>query len=298
MKKITIYLSGGLGNQMFQYAFGRAIAIKNSCELAIDNWSGFVGDSQYKRVYQLGNFPLKARTCNFIEKLPIWILKFEKYLFISLEEKKFVKRIYGEFRRDNNKRYEECFSAVSKRKNVWFLGYFQSPRYFESIDKAILEELKPPVSTKKNFLEMAKIIKSNESVALGIRLYEESKNPGFHAKDGKLKTIKELNLVIKKIIKLVPNPRFFVFSTSKSSILEKLNLPKNTIFLTYENGFSDAIDTIWLLSKCKHHIFTNSTFYWWGAWLSRSNFNPLDQLIFAPDNFKNNDTLPDNWNKF
>lgn len=89
MKKISIYLSGGLGNQMFQYAFGRALSLKLSCNLVIDDWSGFIRDYQYKRNYELDYFDIYPRKSNFIQKLPIWMLKFEQYF-----SKNKVQKIY------------------------------------------------------------------------------------------------------------------------------------------------------------------------------------------------------------
>ena len=58
------------------------------------------------------------------------------------------------------------------------------------------------------------------------------------------------------------------------------------------------MDKIWLLSQCKHHIFNNSTFYWWGAWLSSINHKHSDQDIFASDNFLNDNIVLNKWKKF
>jgi hypothetical protein len=70
------------------------------------------------------------------------------------------------------------------------------------------------------------------------------------------------------------------------------------VFVTPDEGFEDAVDTLWLLSKCKHHVFTNSTFYWWGAFLSSNNFEIDQQHIYAADNFLNQNIYFDNWHKF
>ncbi|OBU76944.1 hypothetical protein A9P98_12010 [Cylindrospermopsis raciborskii CS-505] len=58
MKKTVVLLKGGLGNQMFQYAFARSISLKNSSKLVIDNWSGFTFDYKYHRQYELGTFSI------------------------------------------------------------------------------------------------------------------------------------------------------------------------------------------------------------------------------------------------
>tara|TARA_B100000242_G_scaffold285275_1_gene249545 strand:+ start:1788 stop:2684 length:897 start_codon:yes stop_codon:yes gene_type:complete len=298
MKKITIYLSGGLGNQMFQYAFGRALALRHSRELVIDDWSGFIRDFQYKRKYELKHFDIKARSCNLIEKLSILIYKIECFLFKNLKYKLFVRRIYGEFRNDLNLKYDESLLQKLKGKNIWYLGYFQSPKYFDFINKELLEEFTISKPKQIKFLNMAKTIVKTESVAIGVRLYEESEHPNSHCKDGKIKTVDDINQTIDKIKSKLKNPKFFVFCTFRSPILEKLNLPKDSIFLTHEDGFEGTFESLWLLSKCKHHIFTNSSYYWWGAWLSQLNYKSREQFIFGANNFYNKDTLLKNWHAF
>jgi hypothetical protein len=81
-------------------------------------------------------------------------------------------------------------------------------------------------------------------------------------------------------------------------LLKKLNLPKKTIFVTPEDGYTGSIENLWLLSQCKHHIFNNSSFYWWGAWLSSKFYKNNNQTIYAADNFINKDGLPKSWYKF
>jgi hypothetical protein len=68
--------------------------------------------------------------------------------------------------------------------------------------------------------------------------------------------------------------------------------------MTPEQGFCDPVDTLWLLSRFKHHVFNNSSFYWWGAWLSRANHLTYTQMIRCSDNFINPDSFPPSWKKF
>jgi len=77
-----------------------------------------------------------------------------------------------------------------------------------------------------------------------------------------------------------------------------ITLPENSNYLTHDDGFVGTNERLWLLTQCKHHIFTNSSYYWWGAWLSEANFLNEKQLILAADNFINIDGIPDKWKKF
>ena len=106
--------------------------------------------------------------------------------------------------------------------------------------------------------------------------------------------------VISKLLSSSPNAVFFVFCTHRFPILEQLNLPESTVFVTHDDGYEGSISRLWLLTQCKHHIFTNSSYYWWGAWLSKAvnKTTNTPQLIFAADNFINTDGLDSSWNKF
>ena len=147
---------------------------------------------------------------------------------------------------------------------------------------------------------MGQILRDTESVALGIRLYEESLDPTVHAKDGVMKRVDEVDAAIARLLTLQPNAKLFVFCTHRSPILAELKLPDSTVFLTRDDGYEGTIETLWLLAQCKHHIFTNSSYYWWGAWLSQHLYSLTDQSqhIFAADNFINQDGLCAEWEIF
>jgi hypothetical protein len=108
-----------------------------------------------------------------------------------------------------------------------------------------------------------------------------------------MKTMADVNAAISRLLALQPNAQFFVFCSHHSPILSELNLPDSTTFVTPDEGYEGTIECLWLLAQCKHHIFTNSSYYWWGAWLSQGVYsaNFQSQYIFAADNFINHDGL-------
>jgi hypothetical protein len=180
------------------------------------------------------------------------------------------------------------------------IGYWQCYLYFQDYSWLISKELKPPIPTLLKYQEIGKQMNDCESVAIGIRMYEESKNPAAHTSLGYLKSAIEINSAIRRLISLRSNLKFFIFCSKRTSFLNQLELPKNSIFLTRDDGIDGTMETLWLLSMAKHHIFTCSSFYWWGAWLSKHNdrFLGQTQIIFAGDNFLNADGLLPDWNKF
>ena len=302
MPKLIVQLSGGLGNQMFQYASGRSIALNNNFELVIDNWSGFYRDKQYKRKYELNNFPIKGRLAKFYEILPFLYIRFNSKL--KKKYKLVNNLLFGKFIEEklNSKEHSMNFSneiyKMKLKQNTWVKGYWQSPLYFKNIENLIHSELNLPYPALKNFQKLGQEMSNSESLALGIRLYEESKNPDTHSLNKKNKSIFKIDEVLQKVINSHPNIHVYVFCTHNSKVLKNLNLPKNVTFITHDHGFKGSSENMWLLSRCKHHIFNNSSFYWWGAWLSSANYKSKKQIIYAADNFINHDGFLKNWIKF
>jgi len=75
-------------------------------------------------------------------------------------------------------------------------------------------------------------------------------------------------------------------------------LPSNTVFVTHDDGYRGTLERMWLLTRCQHHVFTNSSYYWWGAWLSAAIRLGDEQRIVAADNFINRDGLSPAWECF
>jgi hypothetical protein len=187
---------------------------------------------------------------------------------------------------------------VSLYRTTWIRGYWQSPRYFVEHAAQIRAELMPPPAVQPNFVAISELIKKTDSVALGVRLYEESKDPTSYARDGRLKSVDQIREAIARLRTSRPYARFFVFCTHRSAILQELRLPEDTVFLTRDDGYTDTIETLWLMSQCRHHLFTNSSFFWWGAWLSGAVHATQQQTILAADNFYHSDGLCSEWEKF
>ena len=101
-----------------------------------------------------------------------------------------------------------------------------------------------------------------------------------------------------RMLNSVPNPLILVFTTKEFDFLDSLNLPLETIFINADRDFHNAVDILWLLSKCRHHIFNNSTFYWWGATLSQTRYKSAEQEIYCSNNFLNPEIAYSNWKTF
>ena len=296
-KKIIVFLRGGIGNQLFMYATARALSLKNDAELVVDDWSGFIIDKVYKRSFELKNFKIQARLVSKFEILFFLFYRLNNRIFKSLT--KLSKIFFGIqiLTETDLAKYLPELKDITLKNCNWLNGLWQSPKYFENYKEILYKELIPPEPISQKFLKIGRKMISEESVAVGIRLYEE-RPKNYSGPDDKIKRSLEINNVLNKIKNEIPNANFYIFSIKNSKFLNELKLPKNTMKITAENGFDDTVNTLWLLSQCKHHVMTNSSFYWWGAWLSNCKHYKSKQLIYVYKNFFNKNAIPKNWITF
>jgi hypothetical protein len=295
MKKIYLYLCGGLGNQLFQYAAARNLAIKNNAQLIVDTKCGFITDFRDFWKFSLNNTNLN----NVIQKkniLVFWLyrilkklfklnLVFNNFLFGTLINEMFV-----------NFFHKEILDFKVKNK-LYLFGYFQSEKYFIENKKIIVSELCPSAPNKKIFLDMKKKILSSNSVAIGLRFYE-TYSPDILSKLGGVTPIDFYKKAIDVIYKNLENPTFFIFSTKNVNVEKFLSnfeeIKKyNYHIITGDNGFEDAKDNLWLMSHCTNHIISNSTLYWWAAYFSTARYSK--QIIISAENYANKDTCLASW---
>ena len=295
--KITAYLNGGIGNQMFQYAAARSLSHRNGAKLILDQWSGFIRDHKYKRSFELSSLPIQARLTNPSERIPIWLKRIHNRMI--LDDKIFHEsRLYGDFLNEIEQKYVSDFEMFKIKRNTWLVGYWQSPLYFQNHKEILHKELMPPSPRDKRLLALGLELEKSNSLALGIRLYEESSNPEVHAHKQKSKSIHEINKVLEEFYNYNPEAKTFIFCTHRSPLLKELVIPSEYQFVTGEDVLGGALETLWLLTRCRHHIFTNSSYYWWGAWLSNAIRGSEGQYINAADNFINQDAYCESWKKF
>jgi hypothetical protein len=173
---------------------------------------------------------------------------------------------------------------------IFILGYFQSVKYFDKYKKIIIKciNIKPKKSLEYQFYE--KLILKKNSVAICVRLYEEIKKK-YKYRIGRVDNENFYNISIQQICKKIKNPYFFIFCSHNSIFLKKLKFKnnKNTLSLAGDKKIQDAQTTVKLISLCKHHIVSNSSFYFWGSYLSKNK-----GIKLYSKNFVNKDILKNN----
>lgn len=271
---IVVKIQGGLGNQMFQYAFARAIqeTYRNQ-KLILD-----ISDYKYDKLrsYSLGHFVLNDNVEISDSGKYNWIYDQRVNPFIKIATKLFpnfqfnIMKEFGIYIWD----YAEFKpTQVGNRKNIYIHGYWQSKKYFENIADIISREF----SVKEEVLdlnrEILSFIQSTNSVCVHIRRGD------FLLNTNKLAVCSNeyyLNGFC-KIEEIVEKPKYYIFSDDIEFVENKFDFGnREVIFVKNRNKDYEELR---LMSNCKHFIIANSTFSWWAAIISKFT----DKVVIAPE---------------
>lgn len=293
MRELIVCLKGGLGNQMFQYAAGRAFAIQKGMQLVLDVRTGFVRDKTYRRRFMLSELPVTVRYANRLQQLPFWYERARNRV-LSISPKLVQERPWGIYLCETETKYHTAVAQIGCATTIFMEGFWQSEKYFADYRELLRKELTPSVPSDDLYLSTARKIEECNSVSVGVRLFEEVPGASKHGVGG-LVPYSFYGKAADRIAEEVNDPTFFVFCTKKNGVSGKLHLPGKVYYVTHDDGYIDTMKLLWLISRCRHHILSNSSFYWWGAWLSEQNFTSINKVIIASDKFVNSDCIPSRW---
>ncbi len=276
MGMIITRLFGGLGNQLFAYAAARRLALANNAELVIDQMSGFSYDTQYQRHYQLDHFNIPCRKATAAERLEPFA-RVRRYL-----KRRWNARLLFEQRRylvQQGIDFDVRLLTLRPKGMLYLEGYWQSEGYFKDIEPQIREDLRiiPPKDDTNQ--QMAARIQSQVAVAVHVRFFDEPElsSPSQSAANNAADDYYQR--AIAEMEERVPGAHYFLFSDCPDAARARVPLPDERITLVHHNrGDAMAYADLWLMTQCQHFIIANSTFSWWGAWLST---NP-NKVVIAP----------------
>lgn len=280
-KMIIIKLTGGLGNQMFQYALGRSLSIRHKTKFKLDI-SNYKNDKL--RSYSLSCFDIKTKIATRNE--------LDKFIPYSSIQKILEKIKPSTFKRHIIYTNTDYNSNILKVKNALLYGYWQSPKYFERHGEIIKKDFTLKDEYDDHDHALLEKINQSESISLHVRRGDYVNNPKMHEYYYQCDQ-DYYNKAIKLIKNKHKNTALFVFSDDIDWAKSNLNLNENTTFI---EGKKDYLDMFYM-SKCKHNIIANSSFSWWGAWL---NINPEKQIIAPKKWYKKTeqttkDLIPNTW---
>jgi hypothetical protein len=258
---IIVQLLGGLGNQMFQYAAGRALAHRLDLPLKLDI-SSYENDAL--RSYKLHHLSIKETFANSNEivsyEAPRLGIKKLLYRVRSHILPWYLKEVIHEKKRG----FDEDFFKI--KQSCLLNGYWQSEKYFSEIEEIIRSEFKVKRKPEAENAKMLSKIKEHTSVSIHIRRGDYVTNPVTNKVHGFL-GLEYYNRAISHFEKRLTDPVFLVFSDDIEWARENIQSNDSLIFVDHNNEDNDYED-LRLMRNCKFHIIANSSFSWWGAWLS------------------------------
>lgn len=283
MTMIISKIQGGLGNQLFQYALGRRLALDRSVPLKLDlswYWANRV------RSYGLWHFNICAEMA-FPDEIA---LTAGKRSDLCERQKPYYHRSWV---RQQHRQFDA--NILNVKSPVYLHGYWQSEKYFQTIEPMLHQELTLKTSPDTYNQALAHTIAQVNAVSLHVRRGDYVSNPQA-AKVHGLCSLAYYQRAIATMADRVKAPHFFVFSDDLAWVQENL---KTTYPVTYvgQNGVDKDYADLRLMTLCQHHIIANSTFSWWGAWLG---VNP-NKIVVAPQqwltvlNHDPSDVIPATW---
>lgn len=302
---LTVHLMGGLGNQLFQYAFGRRLALVNNARLYLDA-SGYghaveADPVRGIRRCDIGHFNIAA---NIIvgrtnqggmqtAAKRLWDKAFRRFVaLIELSKPYYARREIVE-PAGNRFRFDRRVHDRRIRGPISVRGFWQSERYFLEIESVLHRELTLRQQLAPTKARLAEAIETSMSVGIHVRHGDNAtavaSNLGLLPRDYYAEALSAIRREVRDLL-------FFVFSDDLAWARLFLGDIGPAYFVEH-NGQGKDPEDLHLLSLCKHHVLANSTFGWWGAWLGRKD----GQIVYAPRRYYQNvdqanpDLYPADW---
>lgn len=290
-KVIIIKLQGGLGNQMFQYAFFEA--------LKQQGYDVFLDTSYYTKYKSHNGYELEKVFSIKTRQIPVKIksiANIDRNLYNRLQRRFFPKNSHYIERIYNYDFNIEKIYHRMKKGNLYLDGYWDNEMYFKNIEnkiKAIYKFKKPLDKRNQKIIDL---IKKTESVSLHIRRGDKV-NHYLHINLSINYYIKGIDFIINNI----KNPVFFIFSDDIDWVKVQFNtLNHNFIYVDWNKNTFSYID-MYLMSNCKHNIVAASSFSWWSAYLNSNRkkivLAPLHVFKKGKQHLENKNFYPESWIK-
>jgi len=293
MKFVSI--AGGLGNQMFAYAF--CLSLRARREKAVLYISRGKNSNNYghqgyelEKLFNIKQFEeTKSKIQNFYLRIYTNLIR----VFPSTWKTRLFSYVGVHVVRvpENFIFYPEVFDF--DHKHQLFMGTWQSDKFFKGAEDEIRRSFVFKSSLRSALtVDMSDRMRSEQSVSIHVRrgdYLSDEFSVGFAG----VCTEEYYANAIDYISKQIENPYFYIFTDDYSWVSEHFKL-ENATYVNFNKGTNSWQD-MYLMSQCKHNIIANSSFSWWGAWLNANS----DKIVIAPKQwwrlFETDDVVPETW---
>jgi len=276
---LIIKVQWWLWNQMFQYAFAKALSLKKNVDFALNVFDY----KTYFRPLELEVFMIEKNYAT-LQEIPFYerLNSKNRYIsFVFFKIKEFCKR------RNKYHFFEKTvgFDIDLLSINSWYIEwYFQTEKYFIEYQNEIRKSFQFKYHPSKQNQHIIDIMTKHNSVSIHIRRWDYllGNNLSYHWICG-LDYYKD---AISFIRSHVESPIFFFFSDDMDWVKETFKNIENSYYVD-RNTWKSSYEDMRLMSLCKHNIVANSSFSWWWAWL---NINK-DKIVIAPKKWFNQENM-------
>lgn len=271
---VIVRMWEGLGNQMFQYAYARALHEKG-IEVGLDSGKSYADAFVRRRNHAMRKVGIQ----NFRISLPfVDMRQYGKYEY--LKQDTVLRRMVHWLGSHSLWKYRVCAEreldhfqySPQKAKlkgNCYVNGWFQNEKYFQDIRCILLREFVPRERIKLS-KGLREALEDPESVSVHIRR-------GDYVKLGRSLNSVYYKRAISKMRQLYQNPIFLVFSDDLEWARQNVPIEGRVVYVNEEGRLQDY-EELFLMSKCRSNIVANSTFSWWAAWLNQNE----GKIVIAP----------------
>jgi hypothetical protein len=301
---IITRLLGGLGNQMFQYAAGLALAEKHRTVLKLDvGWFRHYPEYEDHNRYSLNCFNVTEQfaTAQEVEYLRgkrlTTVEKWSERLATKLKLYHYADglRKHGNHYSTDNMNFDPEFWR--QPDNTYLEGMWQSEKFFLSIANLLRLHFSFRYPPQPRVAKYAQQIMSGPSAVVHFRRGDYVRNANFNSEIGVL-PLDYYYHALEMIYAQCPEVMLYIFSDDIEAIRKEFRPPGKHVFVDVVEHWH-AYDKIRLMSMCDHAIISNSTFAWWSAWLNPSP----TKMIVAPDpwfagrKYSGTDLIPEAWRR-
>lgn len=268
---ICVRLEGGLGNQLFQYAAGRVLALRFECELLLETSSlqrhsrrTTMRHLELHHLNHVGRVATEREFCllpwlHRAESFSRWISPWQVYV-------------------EKGTAFNVAFETLPDQS--YLVGFWQSHYYFSNITTQLLTEFEPVDALSSISMTVAEQIDSTASVAIHVRRGDYVSLVSAASFHGVL-PLTYYKAAVARVRERIDVPRFFVFSDDPEWCRTNLQLDDKATFVAHNSG-ADAWQDLVLMGRCRHHVIANSSFSWWGAWFADQRWGASQRLVIAP----------------
>jgi len=284
-KTVRVLLHAGLGNQMFMYAAGRALALRTGSRLVLE-LRRFVYENTYHRIFLLGRFPIAGE----IDEGRGVSRKLGRQVEARILHSPSLRRLWGLRLEQSPNVYEPDLVDAPPHRSVILDGYWQSERYFADHAETIRRELAPPRPTQPDILaDLARVESNPYPVAVCIRTFREIADvhvdmPAIQA---------AYRRVLVRHAAQRPGATYFLATDSPEAFSDPDCLGVPFTIIGRSIGNEAAPENLHVLTRCREYVLGFSSFHWWAAWLSAASSPPVTYLRFPSDT--RSDFVPAGW---